>query len=132
MPEPLMIPDSSAPIESTKPIPSIQPAGVTVEGVTPQATAAPAPMADPQKNHFEFLKNIDWVEAIVVIAAITGIVYAVNYYSTQIKTQNGVITTLTNDIANLQTTVQGLQKEQQASNVSASSVNSSGGINKLF
>ena len=128
MPEPIMIPDSGAPVST--PTPSVQPAGVVVEGATPQVTAAPAAVeAAPTKNHFEFLKEIDWVEAIVVIGAITAIVYAVNYYSTQIKTQNGVIATLTNDVASLQTTVQDLKKEY--SNVGVS-VNATGGINKLF
>jgi len=128
MPEPIMQPDMGAPQIPTTP--AIQPAGVTVEGVTPQYNPTTVVAETPQKNHFEFLKNIDWVEAIVVVAAITGIVYAVHYYSTQIKTQNGVIATLTNDIANLQTTVQDLQKKQTSE--STTSVNSSGNIKGLF
>ena len=131
MPEPIMIPDSGAPQPPTPtPTPAIQPAGVEVEGVTPQVSTAPAPTVEAPKEHFAFLKNIDWVEAIVVIAAITGIVYAVNYYSTQIKAQNGVIATLTNDVADLQTSLHNLQKEQSTEGVK--NVNASGGINKLF
>ena len=129
MPEQVMIPDSGAPTIE-KPIPSVQPAGVVVEGaapiVTPQVPTT-APIEAEGKDHFGFLKQVDWVEAIIVIAAITGIVYAVNYYSTQIKTQNGVIATLKQDIADLQTKVQNLQQEQ-----TSTTKNASGDINRLF
>jgi hypothetical protein len=129
MPEQVMIPDSGAPIIE-KPTPSIQPAGVVVEGaaptVTPQVPSS-TPIEVEGKDHFGFLKQIDWVEAIIVIAAITGIVYAVNYYSTQIKTQNGVIATLNQDIADLQTKVQNLQQQQ-----TSTTKNASGDINRLF
>jgi hypothetical protein len=120
MAEPITLPNT--------PTPSIVPAGVTVEGapqpIVPQSTAA---VEVPTKDHFGFLKEIDWLEAVIFIAAITGIIYAVNYYSTQIKTQKGAIATLNNEIADLQNKVQGLQQDKNSS-----TKNSGGDINRLF
>ena len=124
MPEPLMQPETGA-VEINKPTPAIQPAGVTIEGYTPQQAPTTVAQSAPQKDHFGFLRNIDWVDATLVIAAIVGIAYAVHYYSTQIKTQNGVIATLSNDVANLQTSLQNLQQTKKDS---ANSVNASGGV----
>ena len=130
MPEQIMIPDSGAPIETSKPIPSVQPAGVVVEGASPTVppqVPSSAPIEAEGKDHFGFLKQVDWVEAIIVIAAITGIVYAINYYSTQIKTQKGVISTLNQDIADLQTKVQKIEQQQ-----TSTTKNAGGDINRLF
>lgn len=131
MPEPIMIPDSGAPTASVTP--SIQPAGVVVEGAAPppQAVSSSAPASIesvPTKGTFGFLKQIDWVEAIIVVAAITGIVYAINYYSTHIKSQNGAIATLNNDVADLQNKVQSLLQKENSS----STKNASGDINRFF
>jgi hypothetical protein len=125
MPEPLSLPTS------TTPIPSVLPAGVTVEGAPQPVQQAVTPVVEaaPAKDHLGFLKQIDWVEAIIVVAAITGIIYAINYYSTQIKSQNGAIATLNSDIADLQNKVQSLIQEK---NSSSTAKNVGGDIDRLF
>jgi len=129
MPEPILQPDISAP---HTPAPSIVPAGVEVQGATPNvASVAPVEShsmesSEPSKEHFAFFKEIDWVEAVIVVGFIAGLIYAINYYSTQLKTQQGVIATLTNEISDLQNSVTEL-KQQQTQNTKTT--NSAGRYN---
>lgn len=140
MPEPILQPDISAPHTTSIPAPSIVPAGVDVQGATPPISTPPTSYTTSQvempegKDHFAFLKEIDWVEAIVVVGFLAGIIYAINYYSTQLKTQQGVIATLTSEISELQTSITEL-KQQQTQNSktnSAGRMNAGGNIQEYF
>ena len=127
MPEPILQPDISAPHTTSIPAPSIVPAGVDVQGATPPTSYTPSQVEMPEgKDHFAFLKEIDWVEAIVVVGFLAVGIYLINYYATQLKTQKGAIATISSEISDLQTSITEL-KQQQIQNTK--STNSSGRFN---
>jgi hypothetical protein len=92
--------------QAAKPVPSINPPGVIVEGATPIPTVQPiqqtAIIAQPDSKWMEIIKSIDWVEAIFIIGGTVTFFIAIDFYIKQGKKENSSIDVLTKEISDLQ------------------------------
>ncbi len=92
--------------QAAKPVPSINPPGVIVEGATPAVAANPAdtttPIVKEEPKWLEVVKSIDWVEAIFIIGGTVTFFIAIDYYIKQGKKENSSIDVLTKEISDLQ------------------------------